>query len=191
MLELLDYCFVAIFIFGFISWTFFEDVRYTIFFGLILITLCGIINWFGSKDPNSFFVRKQLLVICDAEIKEMGKNDYSKGFVVGKGNFFSDNDLLCLEISFTDASGAEQKIPYFDQQYLTFGETRQIYNNENYEKQYLIRLPQEKTNKFLSKYNKIKNAEKIEALEKIEKIYQERYESYIFKEEYSDSDYDW
>jgi hypothetical protein len=196
-MELLHICILASCVIGYISYQIpkllgyeGENVGVGCLAFVILLPLCGIINWFGSKDPNSFFVRKQLLICCNAEIKEVGTNEYSKGYVVGKGNFFKDNDILCLEIEFRDANGTKHEV-YVGEQYLTFGKTRRVSSRMDYEKKYLVKLPKEKTNIFLPKYSKVKDTEKQKDLEELEKYYEDLYESYIFKEEYSESDYDW
>ena len=156
----------------------------------ILLPLCGIINWFGSDDPNSFFVRKQLIIVTEAEIRESGTENYSKGVVVGKGNFFNDDDLLCLEFQFTDENGKDHYLHYLND-YLTFGKTTRISDSEDYNKQYFIRLPAGKSNLLLSKYNKKKMPNKEEKLAKLMDEYEEKYESYIFKEEYDYDDSGW
>ena len=99
-MSLFDYCLIASFAIGFVAYMASgqENVTYGIVPFAVLLPLCGIINWFGSDDPNSFFVRKQLLILCPAEIKEVGTDGYIAGYVIGKGNFFEDNDLLCLEL---------------------------------------------------------------------------------------------
>lgn len=190
-MSLFDYCLIASFAIGFVAYIASgqENVTYGIVSFAVLLPLCGIINWFGSDDPNSFFVRKQLLILCPAEIIEVGNDKSSKGYVVGKGNFFEDNDLLCLEVLFTDANGSYNEIPT-QLDYLTFGEKKLVYSHKDHRREFLVKLPAEKSNLFLPKYHK-KTGSDAKALKENQEYYEKIYDSYIFKEEDYSDDYDW
>lgn len=190
-MSLFDYCLIASFAIGFVAYMASgqENVTYGIVSFAVLLPFCGIINWFGSDDPNSFFVRKQLLILCPAEIKEVGTDKFSSGYVIGKGNFFNDNDLLCLELFFTDAKGNRNEIPT-QLDYLTFGKTKRVYSDRDYKRQFLVELPAEKSNFFLPKYHK-KSGSDAKALKENKEYYEDLYDYAIFKEEYYSDDNGW
>jgi hypothetical protein len=142
-----------------------------IYLGLLVVVI--LIQQFGSRDPNSLFVRKNLVIAAQVQYKLASEKDLKKGLLIAKGiNFASSKDVEPYEIIFRSESGKEKQVFLEPDYALRFGTTRSTYDYDG--KEYIIRMDTYMTNQFHENYYRPETD--LRQLTKFRDYYEKRYE---------------
>lgn len=142
-----------------------------VFIGLVIGVF--LIQEYGSRDPNSFFVRQNLIIGTNIEYKPYGDDEYKKGLLIGKGRWFADSkEIIPLELIYRDEEGTEQTISLDCNEEIPFGRVSTVYDWDN--GKYYFRLNKFITNMFHENYYPSKTDD--DQVEEYRDWFEKRYE---------------
>jgi hypothetical protein len=144
-------------------------------FVYIFIGLCAIVLFcqkFGSRDPNSLFVRQNLIISTEVKFRPESESDYRNALLICKGAWFADsNEVTPLELIYSDEDKKEQVIELDQNGMIRFDGTRTVWDWDN--NQYYVKLNKFITNHFHEKYAPSKS--KMKDIERVRDWYEDRY----------------
>ncbi len=150
---------------------------------LFFVLGINLIQSFGSRDPNSIFVRQSLVIATEVTFRSVGEKEYMKGLLIGTGGWFSESkEIIPLEIIYKDQNKTEQSIGIeFENKEIPFGKASRVRDYDGNE--YSLKLRKYVTNSFHENYYPSSSNKK--DIEKLRDYYEKKYEGFYI-ESYDD-----
>ena len=152
---------------------------------LFFFLVIKLVQYFGSRDPNSLFVRQSLVIATEISFRPsdidsfMSGSEYKKALLIGKGEWFSESkEIIPLEIIYRDQNKTEQSIGLeFENKQIPFGKESTVRDYDG--NKYSLKLKEYVTNSFHENY--YPSSSNKQDIEKLRDYYEKKYKSYYIE----------